>query len=296
MNKTLPTCNPDQLLQRLAAKENLWLFLDYDGTLAEFAPTPDHVLPDDELHDLVSRLAARPATRVAIISGRRLGHIQALLPLPDVLLAGTYGVELQLPDGRRVDRVPWDSIRPTLEAVQPGWAALIDQRPNFYLEDKGWALALHARFAGDSQAEQILAEARRLAEAGIAQAPDGRFRLLGGHKFLEIGPAQANKGLTLRYLLQEHAWPGCLPVYVGDDDKDEEAFEVIQKQGGVAVVVAAQPRASHADCRLASPQAVRQFLGQLAASKESPTKCANETLSPVQPATRQTLDRQVRTM
>jgi trehalose 6-phosphate phosphatase len=266
MDKSLPTCNPDQLLQRLAARDRLWLFLDYDGTLAEFAPTPDHVLPDEALQELVSRLAARPGARVAIISGRRLAHIQTLAPVPGVLLAGTYGVELQLPDGRRVDRVTWDSIRPTLEAVQPGWAALIGQQPGFYLEDKGWALALHARFAGDSQAEQILAGARRLAETGIAQAPDGRFRLLGGHKFLEIGPAQANKGLTLRYLLQEHAWPGSLPVYVGDDDKDEEAFAVIKEQGGVAVVVAAQPRASRADCRLASPQAVREFLGRLAAS------------------------------
>jgi trehalose-phosphatase len=278
MNKTLSICNADQLLERLAAEDKLWLFLDYDGTLAEFAPTPDHVLPDEAVLKLVTGLAARPATRVAIISGRRLGHIQTLAPVPGVLLAGTYGVELQLPDGRRVDRVPWDSIRPTLKAVLPGWAALIGQQPGFYLEDKGWALALHGRFAGDGQAEQILTEARRLAEACIAQAPDGRFRLLGGHKFLEIGPAQANKGLTLRYLLLEHAWPGSLPVYVGDDDKDEEAFAVIKEQGGVAVVVAAQPRASHADCRLASPQAVRALLSRLAASSAhrhatSPGRC-----------------------
>jgi trehalose-phosphatase len=266
MNRTLPSCNPDDLLQRLARQERLWLFLDYDGTLAEFAPTPDHVLPDQELRDLVGRLAARPATRVAIISGRRLGHIQALLPLPGVLLAGTYGVELQLPDGSRVDRVSWDSVRPTLEALMPVWAELIDQRPGYYLEDKGWAIALHGRRAEDGQADQVLAEARELAEASIARAPAGRFRLLGGDKFLELGPVQANKGLTLRYLMEAHSWPDACPLYLGDDDKDEEAFEVIKEHGGLAVVVAAEPRPTYADCLLPSPQAVRAFLGQLAAS------------------------------
>jgi trehalose 6-phosphate phosphatase len=263
MNKTLPTCNPGQLLQRLAEKDKLWLFLDYDGTLAEFAPTPDHVLPDKALQELVSRLAQRPRTRVAIISGRRLGHIQALLPVPGVLLAGTYGVELQLPDGRRVDRVPRDSIRPTLEAVQPAWAQLIEQRPGYYLEDKGWALALHGSRAEDGQTEQVLARARQAAEAAIAQAPDGRFRLLGGDKFLELGPAQANKGSTLRYLMQQHPWPDACPLYMGDDDKDEEAFAVIKERGGLAVVVADQPRPTYADCRLPTPQAAREFLYRL---------------------------------
>ena len=35
------------MAERIAHAERLWLFLDYDGTLAEFAPTPDHVFPDD---------------------------------------------------------------------------------------------------------------------------------------------------------------------------------------------------------------------------------------------------------
>lgn len=264
MNKSIPACSADELLHALAQAERLWLFLDYDGTLAEFAPTPDHVLPDDELHDLVSRLAARPGTRVAVVSGRRLGHIQALLPLPGVLLAGTYGVEMQLPDGSRVDRVPWQSIRPTLEALLPTWAQLIEQRPGYYLEDKGWAIALHGRRAEDGQAEAVLAEGRRLAETYLAQAPNDQLHLSDGYKFLELGPVQAKKGLALRYLLQEQPWPGARLLYLGDDEKDEDAFEVIQEHGGMAVMVSEQPRPTYADCLLTSPQAVRAFLGRLA--------------------------------
>jgi trehalose 6-phosphate phosphatase len=75
----------------------------------------------------------------------------------------------------------------------------------------------------------------------------------------------ANKGLTVAHLLDENAWPGALPLYLGDDDKDEEAFAVIQERGGIAVLVSAQPRDTAADLRLDSPQAARRWLEGLIA-------------------------------
>ena len=45
---------PEWLRDRLAGVKRLWLFLDYDGTLAEFAPTPEHILPDPALIKLLS--------------------------------------------------------------------------------------------------------------------------------------------------------------------------------------------------------------------------------------------------
>ncbi|MGD8598942.1 MAG: trehalose-phosphatase, partial [Anaerolineae bacterium] len=122
---------------RLAEFERLRLFLDYDGTLADFAPTPEHVEPDPELLELLSQLAQRPYLRVAVVSGRRLKHIQQLVPTPGILLAGTYGIELQLPDGERLDRLDYGAIRPILDALKPQWAALLDGRDGFFLEDKG---------------------------------------------------------------------------------------------------------------------------------------------------------------
>lgn len=263
---TPPLCDSERLLQQLATAADLRLFLDYDGTLAEFAPTPDDIFPDRDIAALIGRLAALPRTEVAIISGRRLSHVQALVPVPGILLAGTYGVELRWPDGATSHRVDWSAIRPALDALKPRWTALIEDRRGFYLEDKGWSLALHARFADDGAAEDVLANARRLADEALAQAQAGRFRILGGHKFLEIGPAQANKGDTLRFLAQHYLQLDALPVYIGDDDKDEEAFAVINEFGGLAIVVAATDRASLADCRLPSPAVVRQLLHRLAES------------------------------
>jgi trehalose 6-phosphate phosphatase len=195
-----------------------------------------------------------------VISGRRLSHVQKLIPVPGVLLAGTYGVELQTASGERLDRVAYETIRPPLDALKPRWAALIAGREGFFLEDKGWALALHARFAADGVAEAILDQARRAANEEIPPEP---FRVLGGHKFLEVGPRLAHKGQTVEYLLERFPLPGALLVYLGDDDKDEEAFAVIKARQGVAVLVAPEPRSTLADCRLESPADARAWLASL---------------------------------
>jgi trehalose 6-phosphate phosphatase len=254
---------PNSMPERLAQAERVRLFLDYDGTLADFAPTPEHVHPDPELVALIARLALHPRFRVAVISGRRLGHVQALVPVPGVLLAGTYGVELQTHEGVRIDRLDYDRVRPTLDTLKPRWADLIAGRVGYFLEDKGWALALHARFADEAESDRVLAGARRLADAAVRQAAPGLFRLLGGHKFLEIGPKLAHKGLSVAYLLDQYPWYGAVPLYLGDDDKDEEAFGVIKARGGIAVLVAPEPRETEADLRLDSPQAARRWLEML---------------------------------
>lgn len=256
----------DELLSPLHARsllsgsERLRLFLDYDGTLAELAPTPEYVEPDQELVDLLHQLSREPCTRIALISGRRLSHVQKLVPLPGILLAGTYGIELQTPQGERIDRLEYDAIRPALAQIKPCWAGLIADREGFFLEDKGWSLALHARFADPQEAEQVLTAARHDATAVMDAGDPHLFRLLGGHKFLELGPHLANKGASVEYLLDRWPWPGAQLLYLGDDDKDEEAFEVIQSHGGIAIIVGREPRESCADFFLKSPAAVRRWL------------------------------------
>jgi trehalose-phosphatase len=254
------SCTPERINERLAQAKRLWLFLDYDGTLADFAPTPEYVNPEPAVVNLLTKLARHPQMRIAVVSGRRLSHVQALLPVPGIFLAGTYGIELQTSEGERINRVAHSAVRPALDVLKPRWLRLIADREGFLLEDKYWALALHARFAEDEETERVLTAARSMASE---VASSRLFRLLGGHKFLEIGPRLAHKGQTVDYLLDRYPWPGALPLYLGDDDKDEEAFGVIKARGGMAILVAPEPRKTKAECRLESPQAVRHWLETL---------------------------------
>jgi trehalose 6-phosphate phosphatase len=246
-----------QEITELNGGANIWLFLDYDGTLADFAPTPDDIFPDPELIQILERLSQQPNLRLSVISGRRLSHIQKLLPIPGILLAGSYGLEMQLPNGELVQRLPFEDIRSSLERLKPHWQSLLEGRDNFYLEDKGWSLAIHARFADDDESEEVLRQALPLA---LHYADPQQFRILDGHKFLETGPLLADKGKSLAYLLDRFDWPAAVLVYLGDDDKDEMAFEELNRRGGLGIVVAEEPRPSHAYYRLPNPSAVRPFL------------------------------------
>lgn len=249
-----------QLLEKLSEADRIWLLLDYDGTLADFAPTPDDVFPDQELIGLLKELSSQPKIDLAIVSGRRLAHIEKLVPISGIWLAGSYGLELRSPTGERLHRADYQQLRPPLEQLKPRWKQLIEEQQGFYLEDKGWSLALHARFAVDDLALQILNHARLLAEQLCS---NHMFQILGGHKFLEIAPKEADKGKTVEYLVQKSISKDTLPIYLGDDDKDEKAFPIVQAMGGFAGCICNQPRKTSANFRISSVQETREWLKNL---------------------------------
>lgn len=256
--------SPDaDLIEQLSSEDALWLFLDYDGTLADFAPTPDIVVPDKSLIALLSELAAVKQNWLTILSGRRLAHIQALVPIEGILKAGSYGLEMQMPDGRLLTRVDFNSVRPALDEVNGEWRALLAGRSGFFLEDKGWTLAIHAKDAAEEEAETVLSAARQLA-APVVSGSGQRLRLLGGHRFLEIAPVQADKRRSVEYLMEHYLRAGALPLYFGDDDKDEIAFGAVQAKGGLAFAVGDRLLNGPADYRFPSPRATRVWLAQLA--------------------------------
>jgi trehalose 6-phosphate phosphatase len=214
--------------------ERLWVFLDYDGTLLEFTRTPDIITPDAKLIDLLKRLAAKSRIRIAIVSGRRLSDIQALLPVEGIYIAATYGIEVQTPEGERIQREDYALIRPYLDRLKPQWEEIIDGRKGYYLEDKGWALALHARFAPEKEAIQVISSIQQTLDQELIT---DEFRLIKHNKFLEVSSAKAHKGKTVSFLLDSFPLPGSRIVYLGDDDNDAEAFETIHSFGGVAISV-----------------------------------------------------------
>lgn len=240
--------------------KSLWLFLDYDGTLADFAPTPEVIETNPRVISILERLANKPSLRVAVLSGRRLGHVRLLLPITGIFLAGTYGIELSTPADEMIQRVEYAEVRPVLEAIKPQWEQILRGHSHFFLEDKGWTLALHAHFAADDEAERVLAQARQVIDRA---SPDSRFRILGGHKFLEIAPRLASKKETVTYLLHQYPLPEARLLYIGDDDKDEEAFPVIHEQQGIAIKVR-QPsqagRPTEADFFFDSPDETLHWL------------------------------------
>jgi trehalose 6-phosphate phosphatase len=255
---------PDNELKGWVGKaSSLWLFLDYDGTLADFSPNPARLERDPELVRLIRQLAAVPRFRVTLISGRPLGALQELLPVSGIFLAGVYGIDIQTPAGDTIQRGDYGSIRPFLERARSRWERILNGKTGYYIEDKGWTLTLHGQSMDQTELGQTFPVTRLTASSGL---PKNQFRWFVGRNFLEIAPIQANKGEAVKYLFSNFPFLNGRLVYIGDDDKDQEAFEPVHGLGGVTIQVAhsGDPvRFNGADYLLNSPQDVRQLLSTL---------------------------------
>lgn len=245
------------VLNHLRDHGHVTLFLDYDGTLVPIAPSPAEAQPDAELLDLLTRLVEKPALRTVILSGRPLRDLQQMLPVGGLLLAGLYGVEVQIGDRIFLRGPSADGSRDSISRVREGWEKLAGGLNGFLLEDKGQALALHGRWADAEQASHVIAAARNFATDVI----DPRaYRILDGDRYVEVAPRNADKGGTVEWLLTQYPIADDLPVGFGDDNKDEAAFTVIQRRGGFAVGVGYRYELPNVDARVDSPEEARGWL------------------------------------
>mgnify|MGYP002357695077 CR=1 FL=1 len=256
----------DALLLNASEAEYLRIFLDYDGTLADFAPTPDTILPDDELIALMQRMVSCPGVLPAVISGRRLAHIQKLLPIKGMLLGGTYGIEMQLPDGRQFNALDYEQVRSSIKPILAFWKELVGDSSSIYLEDKGWALALHNKMNEPPDAEPVLQRIKKMTKERM---PGEDFRLSGNNRFLEIAPDKANKAEAVGWVMQNMSPSNAMVLYFGDDDKDEEAFSIILDKGGFAVRITSAPVKSLAQYRMQNSAELRAWLKRLTKMRTS---------------------------
>src|SRR5574340_1545779 len=252
----------DSMKQYAARARKVRLFMDYDGTLADFAPSPDFIQSDPALIEILKRLVRQHKYLPVVISGRSLQHLKELLPMKGLFLAGTYGLEIEQPDGSHSTAVELDQVRPVMADLLPKWQALMDGQVGFHLEDKGWALAMHARFATLDDANRVLDAAQQEIEK-LAPGPD--YAVERRERFLEIVPAKANKRRSVGRILAQHTPAGALPIYMGDDMNDESAFEAVLAAGGLCVRVSRDEVNTRAQYRLTGPVEVRQLLAKMAA-------------------------------
>lgn len=202
------------------------LFLDVDGTLIDFAPHPDAVRVPDRLPGLLRALHRRLGGALALVSGRSLEALDALLAPLRLSAAGLHGLELRNGDATR--RSP--PAPEALERVLAEARAFIAQRPGAIIEDKGSSIGLHWRGA-----PRHAAALTAFAEAAVQRLPG--YRLQHGNQVVELRPAGANKGDAIAALAAEPPFLGRHPVFVGDDLTDEHGFAAVNARDGTSILV-----------------------------------------------------------
>jgi len=228
------------------------LYLDFDGTLVEFAPEPDAIVLRPGTAALLEKLNAKLGGALAIVSGRKLDDIDRHLAPLALAASGVHGQELRhAPGGPRADVTPpaeLEMVRRRLRrALKPG--------DPLRLEDKGGALVLHFRQHPD-QRERAEALARDAAEGLKA------LHVVPGHGIFEVLARGVNKGRAVALLAARAPFAERVPVYVGDDRTDEDAIRAVQQVGGFGVKVGAGETAAR--YRLADVDAVHAWIAKIA--------------------------------
>lgn len=224
------------------------LFLDLDGTLFEIRDHPALVRPEAELSALILSTARKLDGALAILTGRPAAEAAMLLDHNVIHIAGLHGADL-LESAARPHRRNDPRVRRAREDVEQ---RIQRHDIDVDLEDKGLGIALHYR-RRPQHAELVMAI------IDDAAAHHG-MRALHGKMVSELTPHEASKGVALQTLAQRPPFRGRLPVAVGDDTTDEDAFRAANALGGMSILVGA-PRPSSARYSLPDVAAVRAWLG-----------------------------------
>jgi trehalose 6-phosphate phosphatase len=229
------------------------LFLDVDGTLIDIAPHPDAVRVPPGLAGLLGDVSARFGGALALVSGRTVARLDALFAPLVLPAAGVHGAELRLDAAGPVA----SSVQPFPERLRQGLGELARRFDGVFTEDKTSAIAVHYRAAPDAGA--LLGPEI----AALVEAFGRGYAVLPGQMVFEVKPALHDKGTAVAAFLEQPAFAGRRPVFVGDDVTDEAGFAAARAHGGAAVSVGR--RLPDVDIVLADAGAVRDWLAGLAA-------------------------------
>ncbi|MEL7444814.1 MAG: trehalose-phosphatase [Pseudomonadota bacterium] len=200
------------------------LFLDFDGTLVELAPTPDTIAPKSDLANSLGTLAARLDGRCALISGRALSDIAKHIGPLRLAGAGSHGADVRGADGTPIGQAP-EGLPETLADALIGFA----QEQGIDYEAKPHGGALHYRSA-PAKGEVATAFALDLAAKHGWHAQPGKC-------VVELVRGEADKGTAVFAFMREAPFVGSRPLFIGDDLTDEAGFKACASLGGAGILV-----------------------------------------------------------
>lgn len=248
-----PKINLENFFIELSKKRAL-LILDYDGTLSPFSTDPALAFPYPGVCEKIQKIMQTKQTRVVVLSGRALGGLKKLLNLdPPPEMWGSHGGE----------RWKLNDPHPTVKKIDPKIKDLLAEAareaqtlaPGLYIENKPLSVALHWRGKEAKMAQEQSSHVLTQWRKHLLEHP------LEIHAFdegVELRIQGINKGEAVKTLMKEVS-PDTLIAYLGDDETDEEAFEVMGNRA-LKVLVRNVSRPTLADLQITPLKELLTFL------------------------------------
>jgi alpha,alpha-trehalase len=173
-----------------------------------------------------------------------------------IFYAGSHGFDIEGPEGTHKDLPEARELLPELEEAEKQVRERLSEVKEVRFEPKRFSLAVHYRQVQDADVQEV----RDALQQAVAEHPG--LRVSSGKKVYELQPdIEWDKGKALLWLfdtLQLDA-QSIMPLYIGDDTTDEDAFAVL-KDTGTGILVSDSPQETQARYVLRDPEEVRQFL------------------------------------
>ncbi|KAJ4954032.1 hypothetical protein NE237_030864 [Protea cynaroides] len=244
------------------------MFLDYDGTLSPIVEDPDRAFMSESMRAAVRDVARYFPT--AIVTGRCRDKVYRFVRLAELYYAGSHGMDIKGPaKGHNYKKAnqgvlfqPASEFLPMINEVNKTLVEKTKSIPGVNVENNKFCVSVHFRRV-DEKKWSALAE---MVWSVLKDYP--KLRLSQGRKVLEIRPTiKWDKGKALEFLLESLGFANCkdvLPVYIGDDRTDEDAFKVLRDRGqGFGILVSKTPKDTNASYTLQEPSEVMDFLLRL---------------------------------
>uniref|UniRef100_A0ACD5XKT9 Uncharacterized protein n=1 Tax=Avena sativa TaxID=4498 RepID=A0ACD5XKT9_AVESA len=252
------------------------MFLDYDGTLSPIVNDPDAAFMSETMRMAVRSVAKQFPT--AIVSGRCRDKVFEFVKLAELYYAGSHGMDIKGPakssSGHAKSKAkgvlfqPASEFLPMIEQVTQRLVEETRHVPGAKVENNKFCVSVHFRCV-DEKSWASLAETVKCV---VREYP--KLRVSQGRMVFEVRPSiKWDKGKALEFLLESLGFADCsnvLPVYIGDDRTDEDAFRMLRQRTGqgVGILVSKHPKETSASFSLQEPAEVMEFLLRLVEWKQ----------------------------
>lgn len=245
------------LFSDMQRDQNLFLFLDYDGTLSEIVEEPWKAVPVEGIVPLISALGKM--IPVCLITGRDTEVIKSFIDLPHIYYSTCHGFEINGPHNLHYELEEARALEPLFDKAREELTHLLEHHEGLVIERKTFGLAFHYRMIKSQEAAQeVISMVREY--ASLHQ----ELKSKGGEEVIELLPnLNWDKGKALLKLYEVLSYkPSKLPLFLGDGKTDEDAFREMLGWG-YPVLVQESLRPTLASYQLKGPQEVKKFLEQL---------------------------------
>ncbi|MDQ1207522.1 trehalose 6-phosphate phosphatase [Acinetobacter baylyi] len=228
------------------------LFLDIDGTLADFKIDPLSCFISKKILKSIQDIQGKGCL-VSVITGRDYNSAQKLLADVSLPIAALHGLDIHINEKTQLNAINQNN-QIFIQNVLCHLEEETKCQPDLSIENKHHSIALHYRKNPDLHdiAKHIM---------NTVKKDNDEFKVIEGKYVFELIPKNSNKGSAIKTLLSYFDAEHYLSIFIGDDITDEDGFNMVNQLEGISIKVGSGKTVAR--FRLKNIEHVEEFLNLL---------------------------------